>query len=81
MEREKKTFQEPSFAFIIVRELTPIVIREALEEFLLEEKNGFWVKLHHIMANLTENEVNELINKRKNDLNSTLDDVDESNTQ
>lgn len=39
MKRTKETFFEPTYPFIIVRELTPVVIREAIEAFANKEED------------------------------------------
>ena len=46
MDERNQRFLEPVYPFIIVRELTPAVIKEAIEAFIIEEEDGFWFKLY-----------------------------------
>ena len=41
MSERKQRFLEPLYPFIIVRELTSAVIKEAIEAFIIEEEEGF----------------------------------------
>jgi len=41
MEKNKENFLEPGYPYIIVRELTPLVIREALEAFAVDKEDAF----------------------------------------
>ncbi len=45
MEKNKKNFIEPGYPSIIVHELRPLVIREALEAFAVDKEEAFWLKL------------------------------------
>ena len=54
---KKKKFIEANYPSIVVKELTPLVIKEALESFLAQEKNGFWFKLYHSIPYLTINDL------------------------
>jgi len=42
MDERNQRFLEPVYPFIIVRELTSAVIKEAIEAFIIEEEDGFW---------------------------------------
>jgi len=44
-DERSQRFLEPLYSFLIIRELTPAVIKEALEAFLIEKEDGFWFKL------------------------------------
>jgi hypothetical protein len=48
MENNKENFLEPEYTFIIVRELTPLVIRETLEAFSVDKENAFWLNYHQL---------------------------------
>ncbi len=47
MDDRNQKFLEPFYPFIIVQELTPVVIKEALEAFIIEKEDSFWFKLYH----------------------------------
>lgn len=44
-EKNKENFLEPGYPCLIVRELTPLVIREALEAFVVDREDAFWLKI------------------------------------
>lgn len=48
MEENNLNFIEPTYPSIIVRELTPSVIREALEAYAVDKEDAYWLKLYHI---------------------------------
>ena len=41
MDERKQRFLKPLYPFIIVRELTSAVIKDAIEAFIIEEEDGF----------------------------------------
>ena len=41
MDKRKQRFLEPLYPFMIVRELTSAVIKEAIEAFIIEEEDDF----------------------------------------
>lgn len=41
MDEKKQRFLEPRYPFIIVRELTAAVIKEAIEAFIIEKRDNF----------------------------------------
>ena len=68
MDERKQSFLEPLYPFIIVRELTPAVIKEAIEAFLIEEEDGFWFKLYYSIPYLTIDDLNLIIDRRKKEM-------------
>jgi len=64
----KRRFFEPMYPFIIVRELTPAVIKEAIEAFIIEREDGFWFKLYYSIPYLTIDDLNLIINRHKKEM-------------
>jgi hypothetical protein len=68
MDERKQRFLEPLYPFIIVRELTSAVIKEAIEAFIIEEEDGFWFKLYYSIPYLTIDDLNLIINRHKKEM-------------
>ena len=73
MDERKQRFLEPMYPFIIVRELTSVVIKEAIELFIIEEKDGFWFKLYYSIPHLTIDDLNLIINRHKKEMQAEED--------
>ena len=67
MERGKSTFLEPEYPFIIVSKLTDDIIRAAIESFINQEDYDelHWLKFYHVVPKLTTEEINEILNRKK----------------
>jgi hypothetical protein len=65
MEKNKVNFIEPTYPSIIVRELTPSVIREALEAYAVEKEDAYWLKLYHLPVEFTINDLNTILDRQK----------------
>ena len=63
-ERNQK-FLEPFYPCIIVRELTPAIIEEALEVFLIETEDGYWFKFYALIHSLTIDDLNLIRDRKK----------------
>ena len=63
MTKRNQNFFEPSYPFIIVRELRIEVIREAIEAFINESEDGYWFKFYHSVACLTMDDLSSTINR------------------
>jgi len=68
MNERKQKFLEPIYPFIIVRELTSVVIKEAIEAFIIEEEDGFWFNLYYSIPYLTIDDLNLIIDRRKKEM-------------
>ena len=68
MKEKKRNFLEPVYPFIIVRELTPVVIQEAIEAFIIEREDGFWFKLYYSIPFLTIDDLNLIIDRHKKEI-------------
>ena len=68
MDERKQRFLEPMYPFIIVRELTSAVIKEAIEAFIIEEEDGFWFKLYYSIPYLTIDDLNLIINRHNKEM-------------
>ena len=77
MDKRKENFLDPSYPFIIVRELTPEVIKEAIEAFIIERKDGFWFKLYYSMPYFTIDDLNLIIDRHEKEMEAEEDDKEE----
>ena len=68
MAERNQRFLEPLYPFIIVRELTPAVIKEALEAFIIEREDGFWFKLYDSIPSFTIDDLNLIIDRHKKEM-------------
>ena len=68
MDERNQRFLEPLYPFIIVRELTPAVIKEALEAFIIQEEDGFWFKLYYSIPSFTIDDLNLIIDRYKKEM-------------
>lgn len=68
LERRKKSFVEARFPFLIVQKLTPEIIREAIETFLVEDADGFWFKLYSSTQYLTTDNLDFVINRDQKEI-------------
>lgn len=58
-----KKFMEPCNPYIIVSELTYETIRAAIEEYVNEKEDAFWLKLYYAVNVVTIEEINEIIDR------------------
>ena len=65
MEKNKENFIEAAYPYIIVAELTPSVIREALESFATDREDAFWLKLYHLTVEFNIDDVNTILDRHK----------------
>ena len=65
MDKRKQQFLEPLYPFIIVRELTSAVIKEAIEAFIVERQDSFWFKLYSSIPYLTIDDLNLILDRHK----------------
>ena len=74
MDERNQKFLEPVYPFIIVRELTPAVIKKAIEAFIIEEEEGFWFKLYDSIPSFTIDDLNLIIDRRKKERQTEEED-------
>jgi hypothetical protein len=65
MEKSKENFLKPGYPCIIVRELTTLVIREALEAFVVDKEDAFWLKFYHLTVEWNINDLNTILDRQK----------------
>lgn len=65
MERFKSNFVPPGYPYIIVSKLTDDIIRAALQEFIDEEEDSYWLKLYHITPTLKIEDINEILDRKE----------------
>lgn len=68
MNKRKQKFLELLQTFIIVQELTPEVIKKAIEAFIIEEEDGFWFKLYYSIPYLTIDDLNLIIDRNEKEM-------------
>ena len=62
---EENNFVDPEYPYIIVSELTDQIIREAIQAFIDKDSDLFWLKLYHIIPSLNIEDINEILNRKK----------------
>jgi hypothetical protein len=62
---EKEGFILPDYPSIIVSKLTDDIIRAAIESFINSDDEVRWLKLYHIMPQLTIQEIDEILYRNK----------------
>jgi len=65
MRRSKSDFLLPEYPCIIVSKLTDEIIEAAIQEYINEEDDSFWLKLYHIMPTLDIEDINEILYRKK----------------
>ena len=76
MKQENEKFLSPDYPYIIVSELTPSVVREALEAYAVEKEDAFWLKkMYHLATEWNIDDFNALI-KRQQELEKDEDEED-----
>ena len=70
---EESKFLPPCYPYIIVSELTVEIMKAAIEDFIREDEDCFWLKLYHVAATLNIEDINEILDrKEKEDLELDL---------
>jgi hypothetical protein len=75
MDERKQRFLKPLYPFIIVRELTSAVIKDAIEAFIIEEEDGFWFKLYYSIPYLIIDDLNLIIDRYKKEMKAEKIDL------
>jgi hypothetical protein len=65
MERFESDFVPPGYPYIIVSKLTDDIIKAAIQSFMDEENDLYWLKLYHIPATLDIEDLNEILDRKK----------------
>lgn len=65
MEEEEGKFLSPGYPYIIVSKLSDDIIRAAIQKFINEEEDSYWLKLYHITATLDIKDIDEILDRRK----------------
>ena len=71
MNQRKMKFIEPDYPSIIVLALTPPIIYAAIKKYVESDKNLYWIKLYHIIQDLTLEEIDQTFYRKK--LNNIVD--------
>jgi hypothetical protein len=62
---EKGKFLPPCYPYIIVSELTDEIIEAAIEEFVNQREDSFWLKLYFLVLTLNIKDVNQLLDQKE----------------
>lgn len=65
MKRSGSDFLEPSFPYILVSKLTKEIIRAAIQAYVDDKDDSFWLKLYHIAPTLNIDEMNKILQQKK----------------
>lgn len=65
MEKNESDFVPAGYPYIIVSKLTDEIIRAAIQEFIDENEDSYWLKLYHITATLTIEDINEILDRKE----------------
>lgn len=65
MEEGKSTFVPPGYPYIIVSKLTDDIIHSAIQSFIDEQEDSYWLKLYHLIPKLTTEEINKILYRKK----------------
>jgi hypothetical protein len=80
MEKNKANFYGPGLPWVIVQKLTKEIIQEAIEAYMDDKADGYWLKLYHFatdidMAVFNQLQVEEIAESAQFDLLIGLDDL------
>jgi hypothetical protein len=65
MEKDKNNFLQPEYPCVIVSELTNEIIQSAIQAFIDNEDNSYWLKLYHIMPSLNVEDIDKILYQKK----------------
>ena len=65
MEKFKSDFVPTGYPYIIVSKLTDEVIRAAIQQFIDEEEDLYWLKLYHMIPTLNIEDINEILDRKE----------------
>lgn len=60
MEKDKVNFYGPGLPWVIVQKLTKGIIQEAIEAYIDDKADGYWLKLYHFAPNIDISIFNQL---------------------
>ena len=63
--KPKSNFVEPDYPCIIVSRLTRDIIQEAIQAYVDEEEDLYWLKLYHLPAALNIEDINEILARKE----------------
>ena len=65
MQRQKSDFVEPGYPYVIVSKLTDDIIKRAVESYINEKSDSYWLKLYHVTVILKIYDLNEILYRKK----------------
>ena len=71
MKQRNAKFIEPDYPSIMVLELTPTIIYAAIKKYVESGKNLYWIKLYHLIQDLTLEEIDATFYRKQ--LKNTAD--------
>lgn len=81
MEKDRTNVYSPGFPWIIVRKITKEVIEEAIQIYMDDKPNGYWLKFYHFVYDIDISVLDRLQAERiksykKDDFIEKLDELD-----
>ena len=64
MKKSKSNFVLPGYPYIIVSKLTDEIIRNAIQEFMNDREDSYWLKLYLATSLLKIEELNEILDRK-----------------
>ena len=61
----KSDFVPAGYPYIIVSKLTDEVIRAAIQQFIDEKEDLYWLKLYHMIPTLNIEDINEILDRKE----------------
>ena len=65
MAKFKDNFLPPGYPYIIVSKLTDEIIQAAIQAYIDTEDDSYWLKLYHIVATVDIEDINEILDRKK----------------
>ena len=65
MKESKSDFLPPDYPYIIVSKLTKEIIEAAIQSYVDEEEDSFWLKLYCLPAILEIEDINKILDQKK----------------
>ncbi len=64
MKKYKSDFVPPGYPYIIVSKLTDKIIKAAIQSFINEKDDSYWLKLYYIPTSLKIKDLNDILDRK-----------------
>ena len=65
IEKFKSDFVPTRYPYIIVSKLTDEIIQAAIQQFIDEKEDLYWLKLYYMIATLKIEDINEILDRKE----------------